>query len=71
MRAADIKEILMDLSPNDWLDGPEADHGGYQGMIFKFRSSYLASSLIYIRIRYNPPSELILISFHEAEDCLN
>lgn len=63
----DLKEIILDLSPSDCIDGPEADTDGYEGYIFKFKSTYLDNTLIYIKIRYNPLEKVVVISFHEDE----
>ncbi len=63
----DLKEIVLDLIPNDCIDGPEEDRGNYKGYVMEFKSSYLDDILIYIKIRYNPPDEVVIISFHEDE----
>ena len=63
----DLKEIVLDLIPNDCIDGPEEDRGNYKGYVMEFKSSYLNDILIYIKIRYNPPDEVVIISFHEDE----
>jgi hypothetical protein len=63
----DLKEIILDLSPKQCISGPEADNNGYDGHIIKFKSNYLDDTLIYIKLRYNPPDELVVISFHEDE----
>lgn len=63
----DLKEIVLDLIPNDCIDGPEEDRGNYKGYVMEFKSSYLDDILIYIKIRYNPPEEVVIISFHEDE----
>ncbi|OLS02471.1 hypothetical protein [Tissierella creatinophila] len=63
----DLREIILDLSPSDCIGGPEPDRDGYPGHILKFKSSYLDEVIIYIKIRYNPPEQVIIISFHEDE----
>ncbi len=63
----DLKEIILDLSPNDCVGGPEEDKDGYEGYILKFKSLYLDNVLIYIKVRYNQPDEAVFISFHEDE----
>lgn len=63
----DLKEIILDLSPNDCVGGPEPDRGGYEGHILKFKSLYLDETVIYIKIGYNPPKQVVIISFHEDE----
>lgn len=30
----DLKEIILDLSPNDCIDGLEEDRDGYEGYVF-------------------------------------
>ena len=47
--------------------GPEEDRDNYKGYILEFKSSYLDDMLTYIKVRYNPPDEVVIISFHEDE----
>ncbi len=63
----DLIEIILALSPSDCIDGPEPDRDGYEGQILKFKSSYLDDKIIYIKIRCNPPKDVVIISFHEDE----
>lgn len=64
----DIKEIVLGLSPNDCIKGPEDDHDGYKGYVLVFKSKHnTLGSIIYIKIRYNPPNEVVFISFHGDE----
>lgn len=63
----DLKEMILDLSPRDCIGGPEEDRDGYEGYILEFNSSYLDDMLIYIKVRYSPPDEIVVISFHENE----
>ncbi len=63
----DIKETIYDLSPNDCIGGPEEDRGGYEGHVLEFKSQYLSDLIIYIKVRYKPPEEVVVISFHEDE----
>lgn len=63
----DLKEIILDLTPNDCIGGPEPDRDGYEGHILKFKSLYLDEIVIYVKIRYNPPNQVVIISFHEDE----
>ncbi|WP_454055265.1 hypothetical protein [Clostridium sp. Marseille-Q7071] len=58
----------MQLSPNDRPVGPESDKNGYLGYIYKFKIDYLKNQLIYIKIRFNPPDEVVCISFHNDEN---
>lgn len=62
-----IKEAIMRLTDKDRPIGPQEDRDGYPGYIYKFKSKYLTDELIYIKIRYNPPDEVVCISFHEDE----
>jgi len=55
------------LSPNDCIGGPEEDRGGYEGHVLEFKSQYLSDLIIYIKVRYKPPEEVVVISFHEDE----
>lgn len=64
----DVKDAIMQLSPKDKAQGPEEDRAGYPGYIFKFKSKYLTEEVIYIKIRYNPPDEVVCISFHDDEN---
>lgn len=64
----DIKEIVLELSPNDCIKGPEDDHDGYKGYVLVFKSKHnTLGIIIYIKIRYNPPDEVVFISFHRDE----
>lgn len=68
----DIKDILLDLSKEHYIGGPEKDHNKIlEGDVWKFKYNLeLDKDLnisIYIKIRYNPPNELVCISFHEDE----
>lgn len=68
----DIKDILLDLNKDHHIGGPESDHNlKFSGNVWKFRydleidKDFIIN--IYIKIRYNPPEELVCISFHEDE----
>lgn len=64
----DIKDIILNLTPQDCIEGPENDHNTkYEGQIWKFRNSTYLDVTVYIKIRYNPPEEVVCISFHEDE----
>ena len=63
----DLKDVMLSLTPNDCISNCESDYNGYPGMVYKFKSNYIEELIIYIKTRYNPPDEVILISFHEAE----
>ena len=62
-----VVEAILSLTPNDSPKGPQSDRNGYEGFIYTFKSNYLADEVIYIKIRYNPPDEVVCISFHEDE----
>lgn len=63
----DIKEIILDLSYHNYEGGPEEDHNKqYSGMVWIFKYN-LDGTIIYIKFRYDPPENLICISFHEDE----
>lgn len=71
----DITDILLDLHSTHYLDGPERDHNkNLEGDVWKFKYNLELDKdfniLIYIKIRYNPPNELVCISFHEDEVCI-
>lgn len=68
----DIKDILLDLNKEHYIGGPEQDHNEIlEGDVWKFKYNLELDKdlniLIYIKIRYNPPNELVCISFHEDE----
>ncbi|WAM32751.1 type II toxin-antitoxin system MqsR family toxin [Caldicellulosiruptor naganoensis] len=64
----DVKDILLDLQPGDYVKGPEQDHlDGKEGDIWIFKNSRYLDVCIYIKLRYNPPEEVVCISFHEDE----
>lgn len=62
----DIKEIILDLSVADCIGGPEQDRDGYPGYVLIFESSYIHSCLLYVKLRYCPPTEVVVISLHAA-----
>lgn len=58
----------MSLKPQDYVRGPEKDRNDkYEGDIWVFKNSTYLNVVIYIKIRYNPPKELVCISFHQDE----
>jgi hypothetical protein len=63
----DVKETILSLTTKDIHSGPEDDRNGFPGYVLKFKSDYLTDELIYIKIRYNPPDEVVCISFHQDE----
>lgn len=62
-----LVEILLDLSSEDCVKGPSRDRDGYEGYLLFFKSNYLLGTTIYIKVRFNPPNEVVIISFHEDE----
>jgi len=58
----------LQLSNKDKPIGPEEDRDGYPGYIYKFKTNYLTDKIIYIKIRFAPPDEVVCISFHEDEN---
>ena len=63
----DVIEILLDLSYRDFVGGPEPDHEeGLEGDVFKFIYPWEGIQ-IYIKLRYDPPNNMVCISFHKAE----
>lgn len=64
----DVKDILLDLQPGDYVKGSEQDHlDNKEGDIWIFKNSRYLDVCIYIKLRYNPPEEVVCISFHEDE----
>ena len=61
----DVKEIVLELTPNKCIAGPEEDREGYEGYILKFKTDYIVEFIIYIKFRYNPPDTVVCLSFHE------
>ena len=59
-----VKDAILQLSSKDNIGGPETDRDGYPGTIYKFKTKYLTDEVIYIKIRFNPPDEIVCISFH-------
>ncbi|MEZ0536649.1 type II toxin-antitoxin system MqsR family toxin [Caldicellulosiruptoraceae bacterium PP1] len=65
----DIKEILLQLEPKDYIKGPEKDYNEkYKGDIWVFKNNSYLEVTIYIKIRHDPPNEVVCISFHEDEE---
>lgn len=61
----DVKNIILKLSPNQALNKTsEPDEDGYPGYIYKFNYTY-EDIKIHIKIRFNPPDEIVCISFHD------
>lgn len=67
IQESELKEIILNLSPNDCIEGPEQDRDGYKGYVLTFISKYIDGLSLYIKIRYNPPDEVCIISFHQDE----
>ncbi|KRQ86040.1 hypothetical protein ABG79_02172 [Caloramator mitchellensis] len=66
MLTEDVKRIILGLRPQDYIKGPEKDHNPkYEGDIWVFKNTTYLDKQIYIKIRYNPPEEVVCISFHE------
>ncbi len=64
----DVREEIFRLSIKDYVAGPEADRDrGRSGYVYKFKSRYITDEVIYIKIRYDPPKEVVCISFHEDQ----
>lgn len=62
----DLIEAILNLTPEDFNPPPEEDRDGYPGHIYKFKT-YIDEIYVYIKIRYNPPKEVVCFSFHEDE----
>lgn len=62
----DLLLILFDLSSSDYVSGPENDRDTHKGAIWKFKYN-MDGINIYIKINYNPPNDINIISFHENE----
>lgn len=63
----DLKEVILALTPKDCISKCEEDRDGYPGYVYKFKSDYIEDLIIYIKTRYNPPDQVVIISFHEDE----
>lgn len=63
----DLKEVVLALTPRQCISKCESDRGGHAGFVYKFKSDYIEDLIIYIKTRYNPPDEVVVISFHEDE----
>jgi len=63
-----VREAILRLNDKDKPIGPEEDRDRFPGYVYKFKSEYLTDEIIYIKIRYNPPDEVVCISFHEDEN---
>jgi hypothetical protein len=62
----DLKEFIFNLSPDDFNPPAEEDRDGFPGQVYKFKT-FIDNTYVYIKIRYNPPDEVVCISFHEDE----
>lgn len=64
----DSKDIILELTCDDYYKGPEEDRDGYEGIIYVFKNSEIIDeATLYIKIRYNPPDEVVCISLHDDE----
>lgn len=66
----DIKDIILDLDVTNYFRGPNKDHNSlYEGDIWEFKYKLEIYKILdlYIKVRYNPPEELVCISFHLDE----
>ena len=66
----DIKDIILDLDISNYFRGPTKDHNpNLSGDVweFKYRLELDEYMTIYIKVRYNPPNDLVCISFHLDE----
>ncbi|MEN8906841.1 MAG: type II toxin-antitoxin system MqsR family toxin [Clostridiales bacterium] len=64
----DVKAVIFDLNTSNYKRGPTDDRNSkFEGMVWEF--NYLLELSvdidIYIKIRYNPPNEIVCISFHD------
>lgn len=62
-----VKETIMQLGPNELYKGPEEDRDGSEGYVLIFKTDYLMDEFIYIKLKYEPPDNVVCISFHEDE----
>lgn len=63
----DIKDILLDLFFDNYVKGPEEDYDSkYGGTVWIFKY-FFEEFFIYIKLRYDPPDNIVCISFHEDE----
>ena len=73
----DIKNVILDLCPEDYLDGPLPDFDGYAGDFYEF-GKLIAGKEIYIKIKVKNFNELgerqlclMCKSFHYAKKPLS
>lgn len=65
----DVNDALLKLRLEDYIGGPEDDHDGGAGQIWKFRHPVSGCS-IYIKIKfweYKGQDRLKILSFHPEE----
>lgn len=64
----DIKNIIYKLTTKDAINKTsESDLNGYPGYVYAFNTLYEGIK-IYIKIRFNPPDEVVCISFHLSDN---
>lgn len=62
----DVKDAILGLSLKQCTKGPEPDDDPQcSGMVCVYKAEVISGIITYIKIRYNPPDEVICISFHE------
>lgn len=63
----DLRDAILSLTPKNCFDGPSSDRNGSKGYVFEFKTNSLEGKITYLKIKYNPPDEVVCISFHEDE----
>lgn len=63
---SDVKDAILALSLKECVKGPEPDRDTqYPGSVCVYKTEFVTGIITYIKIRYNPPDEVVCISFHE------
>lgn len=69
LRLEDIVKIIQGLTVADYISGPEEDHDGTTGQIWKFIHP-VSGCEVYIKLKFQDTNEedhLTIISFHKRE----
>lgn len=64
LKLNDIKNIILGLSVEDYIKGPEEDEGGYVGEVWFFEPRFRGIKL-YVKLRIQDNKLVVCISMHE------
>lgn len=66
MGATAIKQILLTLTPRDWIAGPEEDRDRPGELLWKFHKDDAEVPNLYIKLKLTSSGRAKVISFHQS-----